>query len=183
MLHSIESKTLGPFAEPMTRAVQACVHCGFCLAACPTYSELGQEMDTPRGRIVLMKQCARRDFTPGRKPSPHIDAVSVAWRASRRAPVESSIAIAQPPSAHWPSLIFGGRALKNSGAGSLRKRIPFPGRFRWATRAASLFGRVKFIPRALRPMLEFAPRDSGLRGKPGPVCRRPKANGGPEWRF
>src|SRR5215470_6015159 len=56
MLHSIPTQKLGPFGEPMTRAVQACVHCGFCLAACPTYRELGQEMDSPRGRIVLMKE-------------------------------------------------------------------------------------------------------------------------------
>ena len=39
----------------MAEAVEKCVHCGFCLSACPTYKVLGEEMDSPRGRIYLMK--------------------------------------------------------------------------------------------------------------------------------
>src|SRR5256884_8976501 len=38
--------------------VNQCVHCGLCLAYCPTFSELGTEMDSPRGRIFLVKSLA-----------------------------------------------------------------------------------------------------------------------------
>jgi glycolate oxidase iron-sulfur subunit len=55
MKHTIPVENLGVLASDMADAVSKCVHCGFCLPACPTYTVLNQEMDSPRGRIILMK--------------------------------------------------------------------------------------------------------------------------------
>jgi len=55
MQHTIPIDQIGPAGAEMARAVEKCVHCGFCLPTCPTYVALGEEMDSPRGRIFLMK--------------------------------------------------------------------------------------------------------------------------------
>ncbi len=56
MQHSIPLEQYGPQAASMADAIESCVHCGFCLPTCPTYVALGEEMDSPRGRILLMKE-------------------------------------------------------------------------------------------------------------------------------
>ena len=53
--------------------MRACVHCGICTATCPTYVLLGDERDSPRGRIVLMKDMLEKGGAPDRRPVLHID--------------------------------------------------------------------------------------------------------------
>ena len=52
--------------------LRSCVHCGFCIAACPTYLLLGDERDSPRGRIYLIKAMLEGKAA-ARKVRPHLD--------------------------------------------------------------------------------------------------------------
>lgn len=53
--------------------IRKCVHCGFCTATCPTYVILGDELDSPRGRIYLMKEMLENEHEPTSDVVKHID--------------------------------------------------------------------------------------------------------------
>jgi len=61
-----------PEGEAAEQILRSCVHCGFCLATCPTYQILGNELDSPRGRIYLMKQVLE-GAEPTVKTQQHLD--------------------------------------------------------------------------------------------------------------
>ena len=70
--------TIDPALADDPRVIEAekilrkCVHCGFCLATCPTYNLLGDEQDSPRGRIYLIKQVVEGN-TPSKETQLHLD--------------------------------------------------------------------------------------------------------------
>src|SRR5512141_985146 len=69
--------TLAQLADPQNAAsekiLRACVHCGFCTATCPTYVLLGDELDSPRGRIYLIKEMLEQSRPATRDVVKHID--------------------------------------------------------------------------------------------------------------
>ena len=75
-----------PRAHLRRDLIADCVHCGFCLPACPTYVSWGDEMDSPRGRIDLMKGLNEGVIAldAGRRGTSM--RAWAAWRASPRVP-------------------------------------------------------------------------------------------------
>ncbi len=157
MLHSIEPNEHGPHGHEMADAVSTCVHCGFCLAACPTYKELGQEVDSPRGRIVLMKEVLEGKMNV-EDALPHVDACLGCLACEP----------ACPSGVPYRDLISPFRAQVES----KRKRsllsqfqrfltqqtLPYPKRFRLAARTGRLAKRFAgILPRSLRVMVDLLP--------------------------
>lgn len=157
MKHSITPQRFGALGQPMADAVQACVHCGFCLPACPTYQVMGEEMDSPRGRIVLMKQVLEGHLAM-EKALPHIDACLGCL----------SCETACPSGVQYRDLISPFRAI----AEDRRDRPLFEKARRWLLLAllphprrfavAAKFGRMakplaRLLPASLRAMLDLLP--------------------------
>lgn len=157
MRHEIEPTEHGPLGEAMAAAVSKCVHCGFCLPACPTYQELGQETDSPRGRIMLMKEVLEGQL-PVAQAAPHLDACLGCVACQPACPSEVP----------YGDLLSSYRATKGAQQprrlGSRVKRflsaatLPFPGRFRiaaWSGRLVKPLASV--MPSSLAVMLQLLP--------------------------
>jgi len=156
MQHRIPLDSLPQGGREMTRAIETCVHCGFCLPSCPTYRVLGEEMDSPRGRIVLMKQALEGELS-AQDVLPYVDRClgclgcetscpsGVRYRdllVPFRANAESA---ARPAAARWR-------------ARALLTLLESPALFRIAVRAGHLARNAgPLVPAALWPMLRLLP--------------------------
>jgi glycolate oxidase iron-sulfur subunit len=151
-----------PRLAEVDRILRRCVHCGFCTATCPTYVLLGDERDSPRGRIYLMKEM----FEHGRSANPEVQ------RHVDRCLSCLSCMTTCPSGVDYMHLVDHARAhIEETGRRSLRERaarallaaiLPFPERLRLALRAArfakpftGLLRRLGF--REVVAMLELAP--------------------------
>ena len=140
--------------------LRACVHCGFCTATCPTYQILGDELDSPRGRIYLIKDMLENERVPDEKTVKHIDRCLSCLACMTTC----------PSGVHYMHLVDHARAyIEQNYKRPLSDRalrwvlariLPYPYRFRLALLGAKM-GRpfMRFIPDPrLRTMIEMAPK-------------------------
>ena len=154
--------TLAQLADPAIETVndilRSCVHCGFCTATCPTYVLLGDELDSPRGRIYQMKSFIEEDRAPSAEEVRHID----------RCLSCLSCMTTCPASVHYMHLVDHGRAhieqrfrrpaIDRLTRLFLSRVLPRPGLFRWALIAGSLARPFRAaLPKRLRTMLDLLP--------------------------
>ncbi len=143
----------------MANAVEKCVHCGFCLSTCPTYVVLGEEMDSPRGRITLMKS-ALEGTLPIEATLPYVD----------RCLGCMACVTACPSGVPYSELLTPFRALAEAQRSRgvvermartlTRETLPYPGRFRLAAAVGRLAGPVQgALPAKLGAMLNLLPAE------------------------
>ena len=155
-----EQQLEAPDFQRSNEILRACVHCGFCTATCPTYQVLGDELDSPRGRIYLIKDMLENERVPDEKTVKHIDRCLSCLACMTTC----------PSGVHYMHLVdharayidenykrpFTDRALR----WALAQILPYPMRFRLALLAAKV-GRpfAPLIPDArIKAMLQMAPK-------------------------
>jgi glycolate oxidase iron-sulfur subunit len=158
--HFTEAQLADPKLAEANKILRSCVHCGFCTATCPTYQVLGDELDSPRGRIYLIKEMLESGRPADARTVKHIDRCLSCLACVSTCPSgvdymhlidQARVYVEKTYRRPWHD-----RALR----WVLAKVIPHPTRFRLALLAAKI-GRpfAPLIPDArLRAMLAMAPK-------------------------
>ena len=144
-----------PQGQEADRILRSCVHCGFCIATCPTYQLLGDELDSPRGRIYLIKQMLEGNEVTS-KTQTHLD----------RCLTCRSCETTCPSGVEYGKLIDIGREVAEHRIGrsplermkryALRKLIPYPQRFAVLAKLGQLA--KPFLPEALKRKVPDMPK-------------------------
>ena len=148
-----------PKLAEANKILRTCVHCGFCTATCPTYQVLGDEADSPRGRIYLIKDMLEQGRPADAKTVKHIDRCLSCLACTTTCPSGVDyMHLVDQARAHIEATYrrpLGERLLR----GLLARVIPYPTRFRLALFAARLARPVAgWLPdRRLRAMVAMAP--------------------------
>lgn len=147
-----------PAIKRSNQILRTCVHCGFCTATCPTYQVLGDELDSPRGRIYLIKDMLEKGRPADEKTVKHIDRCLSCLACMSTC----------PSGVHYMHLVdhareyieqtyrrpLGDRVLR----WLLARILPYPMRFRFAMLGARFARPFAFLlPGKLRSMVAFAP--------------------------
>jgi glycolate oxidase iron-sulfur subunit len=152
-----------PHVAEAEKILRACVHCGFCTATCPTYVTLGNELDSPRGRIYLIKDMLEGGRAADKEIVTHIDRCLSCLACMTTC----------PSGVHYMHLVDHARAhIEKTYKRPLPDRLiravlafvlPYPARFRTALKLAKLgrpfagvFGKVAAL-KPLAAMLRLAP--------------------------
>ncbi|WP_416898318.1 MAG: glycolate oxidase subunit GlcF [Minwuia sp.] len=148
-----------PAIERSNEILRSCVHCGFCTATCPTYVTLGDERDSPRGRIYMIREMLQDGGAPDPNVVTHID----------RCLSCLSCMTTCPASVHYMHLVDHARAhiqehhrrpiMDRALRRLLAMLLPYPNRFRLAMIAA-MAGKpfAGLFSGRLKAMLELAPK-------------------------
>ena len=155
-----ENQLQAPDCKRSNEILRACVHCGFCTATCPTYKLLGDELDSPRGRIYLIKDMLEEERTPDAATVKHIDRCLSCLACMTTC----------PSGVHYMHLVDHARAyIEENYKRPLTDRIlratlaailPYPMRFRLAMFAAKV-GRpiLRYFPdNRVRAMADMVPK-------------------------
>ncbi|MDP2356172.1 MAG: glycolate oxidase subunit GlcF [Beijerinckiaceae bacterium] len=154
-----------PHMRESEKILRSCVHCGFCTATCPTYLLLGDELDSPRGRIYLIKDMLENGKPATKEVVKHVD----------RCLSCLSCMTTCPSGVHYMHLVDHARAhIEKTFVRGIADRLlrallahvlPYPKRFRLALASARfarplrhVFARLPSVGPHMAAMLELAPR-------------------------
>ena len=155
-----ETQLKDPAFKRSNEVLRTCVHCGFCTATCPTYQVLGDELDSPRGRIYLIKDMLENNRPADEKTVKHIDRCLSCLACMSTC----------PSGVHYMHLVDHAREyientykrpfMDRTIRWMLARILPYPERFRFALRGAKLAKPFKGVmPGPVRAMLDLAPPD------------------------
>ena len=154
-----DAQLTDPKLAEANKILRTCVHCGFCTATCPTYQVLGDEADSPRGRIYMIKDMLERGRPADARTVKHIDRCLSCLACTTTCPSGVDYMHLIDQARTYIETTYrrplGERILR----GLLARVIPYPTRFRLALFAARLARPFKsLLPDArLRAMVAMAP--------------------------